>query len=192
MIETVYILGAPATGKTTLVKHITQSWVHMMDGKTPLAYRVFKDLRNKEKEYNIVLGKDAPVYGGTDTLNYTAINSCDDLYKRFLKKSVKYVLAEGDRLATASFFELAKKYGNLHVIYLDLDEEIRIKRNQNRASLNKLSPQNITWQKGRLTKHKNLADKYNAQVINCGVIEYGLYIEKDVEDLAIQLKEFLV
>ena len=44
----------------------------------------------------------------------------------------------------------------------------------------------------RLTKHKNLADKYNAQVINCGVIEYGLYIEKDVEDLAIQLKEFLV
>ena len=48
MIETVYILGAPATGKTTLVKYITQSWVHMMDVKTPLAYRVFKNLRKKK------------------------------------------------------------------------------------------------------------------------------------------------
>ena len=192
MINTVYLIGAPACGKTTLVKYITDSWLHMMNVAKPIPYRVYKDLRNKKQEYNVVLGKDAPVYGGTDTLSYTAINHCEKLYSRFLKKNVKYVLAEGDRLATTSFFELAKQYGNLHVIYLNLDEEIRLKRNQNRASMNKLTPQNITWQKGRLTKHKNLAEKYNAYTLNCGVEEHGLYLEKNVEDLSIELQEFLV
>ena len=116
MINTIYFIGAPATGKTTLMKNIHQEWLFMENVSKPIAYRVFKDLTNKENEYNIVLGKDAPVYGGTDTLSFTAINHCEDLYKKFSRKRVKYVLAEGDRLANSTFFDMCLNYGELHVI----------------------------------------------------------------------------
>ncbi len=192
-MDTIYFLGAPATGKTTLVKYFTEHWFDMEEVKTPISYRIQKDLHDKSSMYNIQLGKTAPVYAGTDTLSFTAIDKMPDLYKLWdSKNKIKYVLGEGDRLANRTYFNLAKEYGNLHIIYLDLNEKVRQNRSINRSMNNKVSLQNLTWQKGRLTKHKNLAKEFNAHMIECGYLEFGEYIEKSTEDLHEELKKCLV
>ena len=192
-MDTIYFLGAPATGKTTLVKLFTEHWFDMESVKTPIAYRIQKDLHSKDSKYNIQLGKTAPVYAGTDTLSFTAIDKMPDLYELWNSKDkIKYILGEGDRLANRTYFDLAKEYGNLHIFYLELDENIRQNRSLARSMENNLSKQNLTWQKGRLTKHKKLAKEYNAHIIECGYMEYGAYIEKSTEDLYEELLKCLV
>jgi hypothetical protein len=71
----------------------------------------------------------------------------------------RILLAEGDRLANAKFFDTVRACGHrLTIIHLVLDPtECRTRANR-RAQQQGTEPQPATWWKGRLTKVTNLAN----------------------------------
>lgn len=71
------------------------------------------------------------------------------------------IYGEGDRLASRTYFDLAKTYGKLYLFYLNTDNETAAARRETRSAETGKT-QNPTWAKGRATKHRNLAEEYGA------------------------------
>ena len=72
-----------------------------------------------------------------------------------------------DRFANGKFFDIAKRYGDLHLLSLELDEIVRNERSEARAKENNLEIQNYDWVKSRITKHHKLAKQYKAYRLDC-------------------------
>lgn len=189
-MDTVYIIGSPASGKTTAQKWIISNWRHIENRKKPIAHRIYRDI--KQEGYQIVLGKDSPVFGGTDTLAFNALAHMPDIYKKWADKGqFSLVFAEGDRFANKKFFDIAKQHGNLYVINLVIDEKHRANRSKSRAIKNDLTEQNLAWAKGRVTKNKNLAKAVQAINIDCGYYDDNFYMGKTVQDVADEIKKVI-
>lgn len=189
-MDTVYIIGSPASGKTTAQKYIINKWRHVENRKKPIAHRIYRDIR--QEGYQIVLGKDSPIFGGTDTLAFNAIVHMQDIYKKWADSGqFSLVFAEGDRFANKKFFEVAKAHGKLYVINLVIDERHRANRAKTRAIKNDLTEQSIMWAKGRVTKNNNLAREVKAHNIECGYYEDNFYMGKTVQDIAEEIREVI-
>lgn len=164
MLNTFYIIGAPACGKSTQMEKIMHGWEPVEHFTKPIRYTVYRSGKN----LNIYLGKKHEVFSGTDTLSFTAIKFMNGLYSAWSSlEKINCVVAEGDRLANAKFFDTAKRYGELHLLSLELDELVRNERAEARAKENNLDVQNYEWVKSRITKHNKLAEQYNAYRIDC-------------------------
>lgn len=152
----VYIFGQPGSGKTTLMRELCSGAACLYEANDPIRHRCYK----KEKQGFIVLGGDAGVFAGTDTLSYTAIESAPVwLSKLSQEPRVDLVLAEGDRLANDKFFEVTRTLFNLLPIYLECEDSEASKRRKQRARFHNLAEQSHTWVKGRVTKHRLLASR---------------------------------
>ena len=164
MLNTFYIIGAPACGKTTQMEKIMHGWEVVEHFTKPIRYTVYRSGKN----LNIYLGRKRDVFSGTDTLSFTALKFMNGLYSAWdsLGK-FNCVVAEGDRLANGKFFDVAKKNGDLHLLSLELDELVRNERSEARAKENNLEIQNYEWVKSRITKHQKLAKQYGAYRIDC-------------------------
>lgn len=153
-MKTIYLLGAPGTGKTTLADLIKKRWGKPKPCKDLLAHEIF----SCGKQYNISLGKNRPPFSGTDTLSNAVIEKVEQIYLAWEKfDKINFILGEGDRLAISRMMELAKKHGTLYSFYLHAPEETIHERRILRANQNGLKLQNQSWIKGRSTKHQRLA-----------------------------------
>ena len=144
------IIGAPGTGKTTLMKHWMENWewVHHRTGQ--LDHYVSGDL--------IVLGvyPDGEVFGGTDKLSMSIAPQVEE----FLDNNEdKVILFEGDRLNSKKFFQTVLDKGwNLKIIALDTSTEERERRYEERGS-----DQDPTWLQGRISKVENVVKQFGTQ-----------------------------
>jgi len=159
---TVYLIGAPAAGKTTLMRKILNHATTQVERETPIKHIEVYFPHFKAA----ALGHDRYPFGGTDTLSYTAINKIkDELYPQLIATGTQVVIGEGDRLATDQFLDFSKTYGQVVLFYLDTPPNVIEERATTRAIENRLAQQNNSWVKGRITKHARLAERHNAITI---------------------------
>lgn len=168
-MKIIYLIGAPGAGKTTLTEAFTRDWQETARLDDPIKYRKHFTPQGEA----ISLGWLRPNFGGTDTLGNTAIIPIETWLPKVAESNLTYLYGEGDRLANARFFNLAKSVGQLYLFYLDTDPAVSEQRRRTRAAETG-KQQNPTWVKGRETKHRNLAREFNAITIpGHGTPEYG-------------------
>lgn len=156
-VKIIYLIGSPGAGKTTLSHAFMSGWLHLGDLDKPVKSQIHITPHGKA----ISLGWNREHFGGTDTLGNTAIIPIEDWLPRMAQGDLWAVFGEGDRLANARFFTLAKNISDFQLFYLDTDpheaEHRRFHRSEQTGKV-----QNPIWVKGRETKHRNLALNWNA------------------------------
>ena len=159
-MDTIYLIGQPGSGKTTITKEFQKDWAKINLYDKPFKYQEY-EAPKLGKMYS--LGWDREHFSGTDTLGNTVITQMPQFYKDANEEGAD-IYGEGDRLANATFFELARGYGMLYLFYLNTDNATAQSRREARAAETGKT-QNPSWAKGRATKHKNLAERYGAIVL---------------------------
>ena len=156
-MDTIYLIGQPGSGKTTLTREFQKDWA-----KINLYDKPFKYQEYEAPKYGRVysLGWDREHFGGTDTLGNTVIEHMAIFYKNAYEDGAT-IYGEGDRLASARYFDLANMYGKLYLFYLTTSDE-EAERRRAARSQETGKTQNPSWAKGRATKHRNLAKEFNA------------------------------
>lgn len=142
------IIGAPGTGKTTLMR----SW---MERRSWVTDRPVDLVDSHVSEDVRVLGKYAneDVFGGTDKLSMAVQPKAVE----YLDNPSRVTVFEGDRLTSIKFFEAAQSKGfEIKIIQLTVSDEVREERYKERGS-----EQNETWLNGRLTKVKNVSNAFS-------------------------------
>jgi hypothetical protein len=159
-MKTIYLIGPPGAGKTTLMAELMRDWQLLSRETKPVKHSWY------DSPYGIALelGHPRAPFGGTDTLSYTAINTLE-LWLPNLEK-VDLLVGEGDRLANNRFLDLCRTLGPVHLYYLWAPDGVLLDRRAHRAAKNGLPPQSPTWAMGRATKHRNLAEQQNAKTLN--------------------------
>jgi energy-coupling factor transporter ATP-binding protein EcfA2 len=151
-MDLLYVIGEPGAGKSTLVKHLTRGLPYE-DTTSPFAFRRY-DCGVWE------LGARRPDFSGTDALGLSVQPVVERTLEGF---KPKLVIAEGDRLANAKFFEAARGMGyTLHIVHL-AGLGVAAMQRQIRGS-----NQNEAWVKGRRTKVYALAAQYGALELPAG------------------------
>lgn len=144
------IIGAPGTGKSTLMKEWMSRWDWSYDRDGLVDHYVSGDL--------IVLGKyeDGEVFGGTDKLSMSV---APEVVEFLDKHQESIVLFEGDRLTSKKFFNTVLEKGwNLRIVALDVPKEERERRYAERGS-----NQDPTWLQGRISKVENIVEEFGPQ-----------------------------
>lgn len=172
----VYIVGAPATGKSTLMAELTRGCEKMQLSR-PIAYQLLVNPKSGDA-LAIELGRSRENFPGTDTLSMSVAPRA----KRFLASRAdrvdRLILAEGDRLGFPGFLEEAQTIGYaVTLIYLEATPAALAVRAAERGSA-----QNVTWAKGRATKALKVAqwaDGHNCQVIRQVSSEHSVGVLAD-------------
>ena len=141
------IIGAPGTGKSTLMKEWMSNWEWSYHRDGMVDHYVSGDL--------IVLGKyeDGEVFGGTDKLS---MSIAPQVVEFLDKNEDKVIIFEGDRLNSKKFFNTVLDKGwNLRIVALDVSKEERERRYAERGS-----NQDPTWLQGRISKVENVVEEF--------------------------------
>lgn len=143
-----YVIGAPGSGKTTLVEKCLAGIPFTYEPK-PFAVRYYPSFPGNGCQ----LGSARKDFGGTDTLSM----SVQPLVIEWLKCGfTNYIVAEGDRLGNDKFFSTVLADGwELTVVCLNTPPGLTLQRCQQRGS-----DQNLQWMEGRRTKVEKLTAKY--------------------------------
>ena len=177
-MKIIYLIGEPGAGKTTLTAAFAHDWTNTQHHEKPIKYRT----HDTPHGVTLSLGWLRPNFGGTDTLGNAAILEIEPwLPKIAQSNSYQILYGEGDRLANDRFFNLCRDNGEFHLFYLDTDPAVAHERRQQRSLLTG-KEQNPTWVKGRATKHRNLAQKWNATFI-----PHGLTPEQGAELMSLKV-----
>ena len=157
-VKTVYLVGGPGSGKTTIMRTIL--------AKMPETGRYDKPVKHSVHVYNetitVSLGWERAPFGGTDTLGFSAIIPIENvLLPTLAAAQISTLFGEGDRLANDRFFRAAQRYGDLLLFYVDVDAELSAQRRADRAAKNNLPIQSESWTAGRFTKVQRLVDRWN-------------------------------
>jgi len=158
-MKTIYLIGSPGAGKSTLAKAFKGDLKITGKNTAPVKHET---LLSPTGQTITSLGWDKPPFSGTDTLPYTAISAIEAWLPTL---NTDILFGEGDRLAVDKFLQLASKQGDLHLFYLNTNPAVATDRRQLRADQNNLKQQNPSWVAGRVTKHRNLADRWSATLI---------------------------
>lgn len=159
MTTTLVLLGEPGAGKSTLIAELIEPWTQLTLELHPVKHTTYDSPYGKALQ----LGWTRVPFSGTDTLGQAAINPISDWYEEGIEG---LVIAEGDRLANDRFIKLAKQAGTTLVFHLNTDPRVAQERRILRARAFSLATQNPSWIQGRQTKHRNLAERWNAIVLD--------------------------
>jgi Cdc6-like AAA superfamily ATPase len=141
------IIGAPGTGKSTLMKQWMERWDWEYHRTGQLDHYVSGDL--------IVLGvyPEGETFGGTDKLS---MSIAPQVVEFLDSNQDKVILFEGDRLNSKKFFhQVLEKGWNLRIVALDVPKEERERRYAERGS-----EQDPTWLQGRISKVENVIEEF--------------------------------
>lgn len=159
MTSTLILLGEPGSGKSTLTAELVKPWTELTLELHPVKHITYDTPHGNALQ----LGWTRPPFSGTDTLGQAVITSVANWYREGIEG---LVIAEGDRLANDRFIRLAKDAGETLIFYLHTDPTIAEQRRLQRATQHNLKTQNATWIRGRQTKHRNLAERWNATILD--------------------------
>lgn len=148
-MRTVYLIGAPGSGKSTTVRLATAHWEHLYDTKDPFAHQVYVE--------GIILGRGDAMFPGTDTLSMSVNPLAIEFMQRVERRSGALVVGEGDRLANRKFLSSCP---GLTLIHLDVPVAVARERARLRAEEHGTRVQDESWWKGRVTKIDNLRAQF--------------------------------
>lgn len=141
-----YVIGVPGAGKTSLMRALT---VHC--ARRHLERPVHRDLLLRGGRLaGTELGRHRKGHAGTDALSYNAAPYAADW---LLRSATGLVLAEGDRLACATFLDAATAAGQLCLVHLDTPPAVAAIRRRSQPGR---KPQAPVWLTGRATKVRRL------------------------------------
>ena len=141
-----YLIGMPGTGKTTLIRSVLEGIPYMQCKDGLVSYIRYP----AGAELGVIRGGG---FSGTDGL---AMDVMPHAIGWLWQSSFKYLLAEGDRLASDKFFRSVQSAGyKLTVALLDLPLADVLERGKARGS-----NQDKQWLKGRVTKVGKLISKW--------------------------------
>lgn len=165
-----YIIGIPASGKSTAMRNALKGVEKGEDVPQPFPFTWHR------KKNLIVLGKDREEFSGTDAMAYSVMPKVLDFIKDPTTRP-DTILGEGDRLANDNFFK-GCFYGewDLNIVLIDTPPAIAERR-----CFQRRSKQSASWRAGRITKVNKLVRRWRKYIT---VID-GLQSE---EDIAEQLK----
>lgn len=131
MTQSVYLLGGPGAGKSTLMSHLLRGWV-----LGPYERLIDRELfghkmLNGELELGVYLGHLRPEYPGTDALSLSVAPHA----LRWLQKldpQLSWVFGEGARLGHQSFLAELSVKTKLVVAHLKVDPEVSLQRRATR------------------------------------------------------------
>jgi P-loop Nucleotide Kinase3 len=140
-VKLVYLAGAPASGKSSLMAELTKGCVResVYPSKVPHdKLYVNKELVGAE------MGRIRDKFPGTDTLAYNIVAPA----KVWLREVFyDFILGEGDRLAKIAFLDEAQAAGyQVHLAVLSAPMTVLNERCERRGST-----QNLSWRIGRAT-----------------------------------------
>lgn len=150
----IYLIGEPGSGKSSLMDFALGHHRSSLILK-PFAHMTLGPVENP---WGIELGKVRESFGGTDALSMGVLPVVVEWMQTHPAPTI---FGEGDRLTAQSFFEAAKACGELAVVHLATPPEEAARRRAKRGS-----NQNEAWVRGRITKVKNLAERYATHTID--------------------------
>ena len=154
-----YFIGAPGSGKTTLVHELTKD-LEYTEYTYPFAHIVYKT-----NPVAIEIGGKRQPFGGTDALSMGVQGAVIEWLRD--REDPSYILAEGDRLATASFFRKVLEVGyGIHLVHVDTPADVAADWRAQRADARGMHLQNQAWVRGRATKCQNLAEMFDASIVS--------------------------
>lgn len=145
-----YIIGYPASGKTTATTTVLKDLTYTMVS-VRFKHLVYEDA-------TVQLGYNRELYGGTDALSFNVqpkvlawLPTCD----------APLILGEGDRLANNAFFRSVQVLGrDLQIVYIRVGELVALRRMNQRGS--RFQPE---WVRSRMTKVNNLVNMWGDDII---------------------------
>lgn len=149
----VYLIGAPAAGKSTLMAALTAGCTrHLVE--QPLAHEILTVPRHPGVRA-VELGRRRTTFAGTDALS---LNVQPRAVAWITTTAHDLVLGEGDRLANLGFLLAARHAGyHVHLLVLDAPTTVLDARCAHRGS-----HQSPAWRTGRRTKVDRLAGNADA------------------------------
>jgi ribose 1,5-bisphosphokinase PhnN len=158
----VYVIGEPGAGKTTLMDEVLAGWTRIPQA-APIPHELLTNWQGQLMGAH--LGRHRPPFGGTDALS---MSIQPQALAWIAGTTYPLVLAEGDRLANARFFDTVRLVGvELTVVLLDTPPAVAAQRRAARPG-----SQQASWVQGRITKTARLADAYAAvRLVGAGAAE---------------------
>jgi len=172
MNKVIAIGGVPATGKTTLMKRIINSW-GPLEAREPVVDGVKLPMLVDRYNKLHILGKyeEEETFAGTDKLSM----SIQPTAVKFMKSNDGVLLFEGDRLFNKSFLHECQNSSDLSIICLEVDEELVEQRHEERADF-----QSDKFKKGRRTKVDNIKAEFGGGLFGDGCVH--TYKNETIED----------
>lgn len=147
-MDLVYLAGAPATGKSTLMAELTRGARRVARDTVHLV--PFDELRVAGEVVGLEIGRRRPAFPGTDTLAMNALQSACNWVN---KQLVEVVCAEGDRLTHIRFLQSAADAGyRVNLFVLTAPANLLDERCEARGS-----KQSKSWRAGRVTSCTRVA-----------------------------------
>lgn len=159
-VKVIYIAGVPASGKSTLFKHVRE---HLFNGAVEFRKGKVRGIKNADERY-IMLGVfDGSTFEGTDKLSMTVIDDAIAYIKELSALSSRHVVfVEGDRLFNYRFLSETKAT----LFLLDANDDVLKERHKMRGDA-----QTSTFLKSRRSKVENFVAKYGVKRIWNNTVE---------------------
>lgn len=155
-MRSLYLIGAPGVGKTTLMAALTAPLGEPEVVATPVPHLKWREV--------VEVGRRRGEFSGTDALGYAVVPSAVAWVRS--EQRPEWLVGEGDRLACRPFFDALRAAGDLDVVLVDAPRLVAFQRMCDRAARLGRPPQSEAWWKGRVTKAHRLADEYDALVVD--------------------------
>lgn len=128
MTRSVYLLGEPGVGKSTVMRHLLEGWTAGPYERWTSREMFGHYLAHPEQGHGAYLGHLRPEYPGTDALSLSVAPQALIWLASLPLLGLDYVFGEGARLAHASFLAELGAQTELTVVYLTAPAEVAAER----------------------------------------------------------------
>ncbi|URC18108.1 adenylate kinase [Mycobacterium phage Zenteno07] len=175
----IYLIGAPGSGKSTLMARLTSHLEREPQTGGPVAHDLLRFMDGVVAGAEI--GRRRELFGGTDALPASIIEKAIPWIET---RPYELLLAEGARLANKRFLEAAVAAGyEVHLAHLD-HPDVEVWRAKRSDEIGKV--QDAAWVKGRTTASAKLAEHF-VRHPELGVRVYNGHPDRLIEELESQL-----